>query len=68
VPLRSPSKPADDDYGLDDLGWLDPASGRTHPYNWALLAACNLRDAAAVVACPHVLRLSGKPSTLNPQP
>ena len=53
-----PSKPADDDYDLEDMTWLDPASTSSHPFNWALLTACNIRDAAAATGCPHVLRLS----------
>ena len=53
-----PSKPEDDDYDLEDMTWLDPASTGSHPFNWALLAACNLRDAAAETGCPHIIRLS----------
>jgi hypothetical protein len=42
------------------MTWLDPASGREHAYNWALLAASNIRDAAIETGCPHAIRLSGK--------
>jgi hypothetical protein len=53
-----PSQPPGEDYDLEDMTWLDPASTVRHPYNWAYLGACNLRDAAVETGCPHVLRLS----------
>jgi hypothetical protein len=53
-----PSKSADEDYDMEDMRWLDPASSPDHPFNWAVLAACNLRDAAIETGCPHLVRLS----------
>jgi len=36
----------DSDYGLEDMTWLDPAASIAHPFNWALIAACNMRSQA----------------------